>query len=80
MQRTNFCPLTGHNVGLLSGLLTGHNLRRHLHLMELINSPLCRRRGTEEDASTHVIFEGNALASLRHAYLGYFLFLGPRGC
>jgi len=30
------------------GLLTGHNtLRRHLHLMGLKNSPLCRRYGLE---------------------------------
>jgi len=53
--------------------LTGHNtLRRHLSLMGLTNSPLCRR-GTEDETS------GEALASLRHAYLGSF-FLGPRGC
>ena len=80
LQRTNFYPLTGHNVGLLPGLLTGHNsLRRHLHLMGLINSPLCKRRGAEEDTSTHVLCEDDALASLGHANLGSFLllFLGP---
>jgi hypothetical protein len=37
---------------VVTGLLTGHNtLRRHFHLMGLINSPLHRRRGAEEETS-----------------------------
>jgi hypothetical protein len=32
------------------GLLTGHNiLRRHLHLLGLLDSPLCRRCGVKEE-------------------------------
>jgi hypothetical protein len=58
------------------GLLTGHNtLRRHLHLLGLEDSPLCRRCGVEE-TSAHILCECEALASLRHAYLGSF-FLEP---
>ena len=56
------------------GLLTGHNtLRRHLHLMELTNSPLCRRCGVEEGTSAHILCECEALASLRQVDLSSFL-------
>jgi hypothetical protein len=59
------------------GRLNGHNtLRRHLYLKGLINSPLCRRCGREEETSLHILCECEALASLRHAYLGSF-FLDP---
>ena len=59
------------------GLLTGQNtLRRHLHLMWLSNTPLHRRCGAEDETSAHIICECEALASLRHAYLGSF-FLVP---
>ena len=55
------------------GLLTGHNtLRRHLHLMGLTNNPLCRRCGAENETSAHILCECEALASLRHVYLGSF--------
>jgi len=69
--------LTGHNPGLLLGLLTGHNtLRRHLHIMGLCSDPICRKCRTEEETSVHILCECEALASLRHAYMGSF-FLGP---
>jgi hypothetical protein len=55
------------------GLLTGHNtLRRHLHLLGLVDSPLCRRCGVEEETLAHILCECEALTSLRHAYLGSF--------
>ena len=61
----------------VTGLLTGHNtLRRHLHLIELSDSPLCRRCGAEDETSVHVLCESEALASLRRTYLGSF-FLEP---
>jgi len=57
----------------VTGLLTGHNtLRRHLHLMGLSDSPLCRRCGAKDETSAHILCECEALASLRHAYLGSF--------
>jgi hypothetical protein len=59
------------------GLLTGHNtLRRHLYIMGLYNNPSCRKCGTEEETSVHILCECEALASLRHTYLGSF-FLDP---
>jgi len=59
------------------GLLTGHNtVRRHLHIMGLCYDPMCRKCGTEEETSVHILCECEALASLRHAYLGSF-FLDP---
>jgi hypothetical protein len=59
---------------VMIGLLTGHNtLGRHLHLMELTNSPLRRRSGVEEETSAHILCECEALASLRQVHLGSFL-------
>ena len=40
-------------------------------------SPLCRECGVMEETSTHSLRESDALASLRHAYLGSF-FLEPK--
>jgi hypothetical protein len=42
--------------------------------MGLTDSPLCRRFGAEVETSAHILCECEALASLRHVYLGsYFL-------
>jgi len=58
----------------VTGLLTGHNtLRRHLYLLRLIDSPLCRACGIKEETSAHILCECEALASLTHTYLGSFL-------
>ena len=81
-------PRRGAEVGLLSftraqsrvitGLLTGHNtLRRHLHVMGLVDSPLCRRCAAEDESSAHILCRCEALALVRHAYLGSF-FLEPQ--
>ena len=62
---------------VVTGLLTGHNtLRRHLYPPELLDSPLCRKCGVREETAAHILCECEALASLRHAYLGSF-FLEP---
>jgi len=61
----------------VTGLLMGHNtLRRHLYLLGLLDSPLCRKCGVTEETSAHILCECEALASLRHVYLGSF-FLEP---
>ena len=44
--------------------------------MELTNIPLRRRCGEEAETLAHILCEHEALASLRHAYLGSF-FLDP---
>jgi len=63
----------------VTGLLTGHNtLRRHLYLLWLLDSPMCRKCGVREETSVHILLECEALASLRHAYLISFL-LEPEG-
>jgi hypothetical protein len=55
------------------GLPTGHNtLGRHLPIMGLYNDPICRKCGTEEETSVHILCECEALTSLRHTYLGSF--------
>jgi hypothetical protein len=62
---------------IVIGLLTGQNtLSRHLYVMEVSNDPTCRKCGTEEETSVHILGECEALSSLRHAYLGSF-FLDP---
>jgi hypothetical protein len=60
------------------GLLTGHNiLKRHLYIMGLSSNPTCRKCGTEEETSVHVLCKCEDLASLRHENLGSF-FLDPK--
>jgi len=44
--------------------------------MGLCNDPICRKCGTEEETSVHILCEFGTLASLRHAYLSSF-FLAP---
>jgi hypothetical protein len=57
------------------GLLTGHNtFRRHLHIMGLRVSALCRKCGAEEETSAVVLCECEVLATHRHTYLGSFCF------
>jgi hypothetical protein len=40
--------------------------------MGMINHPLGRRCGTEEETSAHILCEYEALVTLRHTYLGSF--------
>jgi len=44
--------------------------------MGLSNNPICRKCGTEEEISVHIMFECEALASLRCTHLCCF-FLDP---
>jgi len=44
--------------------------------MGLSDNPTCRKCGTEEETSVHILCKCKALASLRHIYLGSF-FLDP---
>ena len=44
--------------------------------MGFSNDPACRKCGTEEETSVHILCECEALASLRHQYLRSF-FLDP---
>ena len=55
---------------VVTGLLTGHNTMRHLHLLELLDSPLCRNCGVKGETAAHILCECETLASLRHAYMG----------
>ena len=40
--------------------------------MGMSDSPLCRRCGAEDETSVHILCECEALASLKHVYLGSF--------
>ena len=58
---------------VVTGLLTGYStLRKHLYIMELIGSFLCRRCGTEQKNSGRILYECEALATLRHTHFGAF--------
>jgi hypothetical protein len=60
---------------VVTGLFTGYNtLRRHLHLLELLDTPLCRKSGVKEETSAHILCGCEALAALRDRYLGSFFF------
>ena len=62
---------------VVTSLLTGHNTpRRHLYLLGLSKSPLCRWCEAGEETSSHVVCECEALTPRRHAYLASF-FLEP---
>jgi ribonuclease HI len=75
--RAKFLSLSREQSMGVTGLLTGHNtLYRHLHLMGLRDSPLCRKCGAEDETSAHILSRCEALASSRHAHLGSF-FLEP---
>jgi len=80
-QKTNgvpsLRPFNRTQSRVVIGLFTGHNtLRRHLNIKGLCNDPICRKCGTEGETSVHILCECEALASLRHAYLGS-IFLDP---
>ena len=67
-DRFQSCNRTHSRV--VTDLLTAHNtVRRHLHRNGAV-SPLCRRCGAEDETSAHIPWECEALASLRHVYLG----------
>jgi hypothetical protein len=72
--KARFLSLNRTQSKAVTGLLTGHNiLKRHLHLIGLSDSPLCRRCGAEDETSADILCECEALASHRHVYLGSFL-------
>jgi hypothetical protein len=73
--KARLLSFNGAKSRVITCLLTGHNtLRRHLYVMGLSSNPVCRKCGTEEKTSVHVLCECEALASLRQAYLGSFFF------
>jgi len=56
--RAKFMTLSRIQSRVVTGLLTGHNtLRRHLYLLGLSNSPLCRWCEAGEETSAHVLCE-----------------------
>jgi len=62
---------------VVTGLLTEYNtLRQHLYVMGLSHNTIYRKCATEEETSVHVLCACEALASLKHSYLGSF-FLDP---
>jgi len=53
--------LSFNKTRVVTGLLTGHNtLRKHLYLLGLLDSPLCRGRGVKGETVAHVLCECEA--------------------
>ena len=66
-DRAKFLTFSRIQARAVTGLLKGHNtLRRHLHLLGLLDSPMCRKFGVREETSAHILCKCEALASLRH--------------
>jgi hypothetical protein len=54
--RAKFLSFSREQSTVVTGLLTGYNtLCKHLHLMGLIDSPLCRKCGAEDETSAHIL-------------------------
>jgi len=63
--RTKFMTFDRIQSRVVTGLLMGHDtLRRHLYLLGLLDSPLCRKCGVGEETSAYILCECEALASL----------------
>jgi len=77
LQGLDYCTFYRTQSRVVIGFLTGHNtLRKHLYIMGVNNNPTCRKCGTEEETSVHILCECETLASLRHTHLGSF-FVDP---
>ena len=64
--KARFLPFNRTKSRAVTGLLTGHNtLRRRLHVLGLLDSPLCRRCGAEDETSARILCECEALAYIR---------------
>jgi len=75
--RARLLSLNRIQTRFVTGLLTGHNtFRRHLCIKGIGNDHRCRKYGTGEETSIHILCECETLASLRYTYLGYF-YLDP---
>jgi len=76
--RAKFMTFNRTQSRAVTSLLTGHNtLRRHLYLLGLLDSRLCRKCGVGEVTSPHILCECEALDS-PDTRTGLLLF-GSRG-
>lgn len=56
---------------MVTGYLTGYNTqRRQLHVMGVIENPLCRICGLEEETSTRILCCCDTFTILRYHHLG----------
>jgi len=54
--RAKFMTFNRIQSRVVTGLLMGHNtMRRHLYLLGLLDSPVCRKCGVGEETSAHSV-------------------------
>jgi hypothetical protein len=69
--KTRLLSFNRTQLRVVTDRLTWHNtLRRHLYMIALNDSPLCRRCGEQKENSAHIFCVREVLATLRHTYLG----------
>lgn len=60
-------------VRTITGLLTGHgHLQKHLHTIEVSDTPMCRKYREIETTKYHFLCECNSIAILRLSVMGKF--------
>jgi len=65
--------LTGRDLRILIGLLTGHvDLNRHLTLMKVRSDPTCPLCQEEEETALHLLGRCSALSTTRVTLLGHY--------
>jgi hypothetical protein len=75
--KTTLIPFNRAQSRVVIGLITGHiTQRKLLHIMGLMDSPLCKKCGARGETSAYVLCACEALATIRHIYLGS-IFLDP---
>ena len=63
-----------HDLRLVVGVMIGHiALNRHLHLMGLVDSPLCERCNQEEETTYHFVGRCPSYGPVRQRCLGAFI-------
>lgn len=66
LKTSKYLAMTRRNLRLIVGFLTGHcQLRKHLHTMGLVDTPLCRMCEREDETVGHVLCECPELSSIR---------------
>ena len=66
-----FSQMSRTNLRQITGILTGHcKLQKHLYMMKLTDSPICRACEHEDETAKHILCDCTSLEDLRADTLG----------